>query len=326
MAAIPPAATRARLSPRNHTRRLSARRVRSAPRVPSQIHELLVSILTNDPSIIVALARSAGLELPDDTAVRCVSVSIPNPIPDLRSDGLAAFERGGRAVLALPVEVQLRVDPQKWRSWPRYSTEAHWHYGVPVALLVVTPYENVAAWARRGCSLGYSIPEFRPLVIGPEAVPVIASEDEARRRPGLATLSALAHSDNERVVRAALGAIGELPDEERVVYCEAIMGKVDAAMKATLSKELIEKWEFEPWFLEMLFARDLRERYEAGLAEGVAEGEGRGRAAVLLRLLAARFGEVLPEIGERVHRASADEIDRWAVRVLDARSLEDVFG
>jgi hypothetical protein len=65
---------------------------------------------------------------------------------------------------------------------------------------------------------------------------------------------------------------------------------------------------------------------EQGRAEGLEKGRLEGRADVLLRLVAARFGAPARSITERVRAASADQIDQWTERILTASSLTDLFG
>ncbi len=60
-------------------------------------------------------------------------------------------------------------------------------------------------------------------------------------------------------------------------------------------------------------------------AKGLAEGEARGKAQILLRLLEARFGPLAQETIMRVRAGSPADLDRWAVQVLDAKTLDDVF-
>lgn len=62
--------------------------------------------------------------------------------------------------------------------------------------------------------------------------------------------------------------------------------------------------------------------------ERLAKQEGReeGGRALLMRLLNRRFGPLPEALGERVQRASSGDLDTWADRVLDARSLDEVFG
>jgi Domain of unknown function (DUF4351)/Putative transposase, YhgA-like len=62
-----------------------------------------------------------------------------------------------------------------------------------------------------------------------------------------------------------------------------------------------------------------------GMAEGKAEGRAEGRAELLQRLLERRFGPLPRDVSDRLATASIDELDRWALRVLDARELAFVF-
>ena len=62
-----------------------------------------------------------------------------------------------------------------------------------------------------------------------------------------------------------------------------------------------------------------------GKAEGKAEGEVLGRAAVLLRQLGKRFGPLAVDIEARIRSATANDLDRWADRLLDATSIGEVF-
>jgi len=62
-----------------------------------------------------------------------------------------------------------------------------------------------------------------------------------------------------------------------------------------------------------------------GMATGIATGIASSRIEVLLRLLAKRFGAPTPATIQRVHAAPLHEIDRWTDRMLDAKTLDDVF-
>ncbi|MBT8421193.1 MAG: DUF4351 domain-containing protein [Gammaproteobacteria bacterium] len=74
------------------------------------------------------------------------------------------------------------------------------------------------------------------------------------------------------------------------------------------------------------FARDIEKKVRHNaLLEGEAIGETRGEAKLLLRMLPRRFGPLSDEITERVYGADRNTIEVWADRVLDAKSLDDVF-
>ena len=67
-----------------------------------------------------------------------------------------------------------------------------------------------------------------------------------------------------------------------------------------------------------------------GRIEGVAEGEVRGfakgEAKSLTRLLERRFGPLPAAVKTRVGGANLSQLDAWIDRVLDAKSLDSVFG
>ena len=68
------------------------------------------------------------------------------------------------------------------------------------------------------------------------------------------------------------------------------------------------------------------EGYAEGRAEGYAEGRAEGFAKGLLDLLAKRFGPVPKAMKKRIASAGVREVRRWALRVLDASSIEEVCG
>lgn len=80
--------------------------------------------------------------------------------------------------------------------------------------------------------------------------------------------------------------------------------------------------------LHMALERNLQRPEETIMSTATRiqqEGEARGRAETLLRLLGRRFGVIAPELTARVRAASIDDLDRWTDRVLDAATLEAVF-
>ncbi|MBK8978824.1 MAG: Rpn family recombination-promoting nuclease/putative transposase [Planctomycetes bacterium] len=70
---------------------------------------------------------------------------------------------------------------------------------------------------------------------------------------------------------------------------------------------------------------DMTSTYDQLLNQGRTEGRAEGRAEILLEQLTRRFGPPSAELVERVHTADADALRRWATRVLDATSLDDVL-
>lgn len=60
-------------------------------------------------------------------------------------------------------------------------------------------------------------------------------------------------------------------------------------------------------------------------AEGVALGKAEGKAEMLLRLLRRRFGSLPAEAKARIESADADQLDRWADRLMDGGALADIL-
>jgi hypothetical protein len=76
----------------------------------------------------------------------------------------------------------------------------------------------------------------------------------------------------------------------------------------------------------MTFSEVIVERARTkALAEGELKGELKGRLATLLQLLNLKFGDISPDVRERVATASELEITRWAGAILTAMTIEDVF-
>lgn len=73
------------------------------------------------------------------------------------------------------------------------------------------------------------------------------------------------------------------------------------------------------------FERGLEKGREQGRGEGIGQGIEQGRSQILLELLAHRFGALDEAIIARVKSGSPADVDRWARRVLDARTLDEVF-
>jgi predicted transposase YdaD len=62
-----------------------------------------------------------------------------------------------------------------------------------------------------------------------------------------------------------------------------------------------------------------------GREDGQRQGLIEGQRKLVLQLLARRFGVLPPEIEQRVAKAEMSELQDWAMRLLDARSLDEVF-
>ena len=62
-----------------------------------------------------------------------------------------------------------------------------------------------------------------------------------------------------------------------------------------------------------------------GMQKGMEKGIEKGRAQILLDLLTHRFGPLPKAIVARIESGPSTDIDRWARRVLEAGTLDEVF-
>lgn len=69
----------------------------------------------------------------------------------------------------------------------------------------------------------------------------------------------------------------------------------------------------------------IRPLIEKGRQEGRQLGRQQGGQEQLLKQLTGKFGLVPEWASERVHKASAEQLDRWALRVLREITLEDTL-
>jgi hypothetical protein len=63
-----------------------------------------------------------------------------------------------------------------------------------------------------------------------------------------------------------------------------------------------------------------------GIQQGMQQGMQRGEALALQRLLSKRFGQIPAPVTEQISSASAQQIEHWLDQVLEASSLESLFG
>ena len=90
-----------------------------------------------------------------------------------------------------------------------------------------------------------------------------------------------------------------------------------------LELELVkEARKYIPFVIDLMENRIYRNRHERGLADGRAEGERKVLRAQLKKL----FGRLPVWPQKRLDEATAEQIEGWSLKLLDAGKLEDVLG
>ncbi|MGK3965067.1 hypothetical protein WMF38_12900 [Sorangium sp. So ce118] len=284
--------------------------------MPSVTHEALVELFKNRPTLAAEMLQDAlGQSVPAFTEARIVSSDLTEILPsDRRADVIVVLLVGEqqRPAMAIVVEVQLGVDPDKPYAWPVYVTQTRARHRCPTRLLAVTIDPEIARWCSRPIDTGHPGWILTPLVLGPEGVPVVTDAEQATAAPEVVVLSAMAHGQGdaaEAIGVAFLAAAAGLDQERRTMYGDLVLSSLNAAARRTLEAMMKAGYEFQSEF-----ARSY-----------VAKGEIKAKAQAVLAVLEARGLEVPAEVRERV-LASTDlaELDGWIRRaavVSDAREL-----
>jgi hypothetical protein len=291
----------------------------------SQLHESHLLLFRNQPALAAELIRGAlGVELPAFGEAREASADLTEVQPaEYRADMVIELWADGVPVYGIVVEVQLAAKDRKRFVWPAYVANLRARLECPVSLLVVASEDAVARWAEKTVCLG-GLHYFTPYVLGPSSVPEVKDESQALENPELAVLSAMAHGRDANSARATEIALAARKASEGLdwdrsrMYLDLIMSSLGEAAREALTTMAKQKYEYQSDFVRNYVAE--------GRAEGIAVGEVRGRAALILRQLITRFGRVESQVDERIQRASVDELDAIGERLLTAQTLQDALG
>lgn len=284
--------------------------------MPSVSHDWLLQLFHNRPSLAPELLRQAlHVDLPNFTEVQIYSADLTDVQPTEYRADLVLRLLNGTEVLGVVVEVQLSPDRRKRFVWPVYVATLRARLECPVCLLVVTVDEAIARWAAQAIEMGGGN-RFVPLVLRPSGVPEVTDEAQARADPELAVLSAMAHgkdADIEKAVRialAALTAVRDLDDDRFKMYFDLIDKSHSEVARRAMQAMDPRKYEYQGEFAR---------RY-------VAEGEAKGRAALVIRQLVSRFGPLPQQAESRIAQASVEELDEMGERLLRAQTLDEALG
>ena len=100
-----------------------------------------------------------------------------------------------------------------------------------------------------------------------------------------------------------------------------LLPEVDEILKGTAMLETnMDRWEAQA------IAKGILQGKLEGKLEGKREGKLEGESTLLERLLVKRFGPLSEEKRARLRGATADQLEHWAERILEASSLADLFG
>lgn len=284
--------------------------------MPSQLHEVLVTLFRERPELAAELLTGAlGMRLPEYREARLEPSDATDLAPtEYRADAVVVLSDGGRPVLAVVVEIQLSRDPTKAWSWPVYLATLRARLRAPTALLVLCPDRGVARWCSTEIEMGHPGWVLRPLVVGPDVVPIVVDPLEACRSPELAVLSVMAHGDHgnlDQALDALMKGLEKLDDDRARLYADVALAALPAAARARL-EELMSIGTYE---------------YQSGFARRYyGQGKVEGEAEAVLKVLAARGVTVPDEARARIAGCTdLDELDTWLTRAVSISTIDELF-
>jgi hypothetical protein len=278
-------------------------------------HEAMHRIFQEDPGVFARAFKALNIPFPAPISAAVLSPDVTE-IQSLerRIDSLMRFETADDGAYLVVIEAQSRKDPKKPGAWAYYAAHLQEKYKVPVVLLVVCQDAANARWAAAPAHFG--LPQWqtltiRPLVVGPQNVPVITSVAEASRDIPLATLPVITHARDPEVeeMLTMLAAALRTTDEETArVFAELTeLGLGDTAAAQIWSKIMVADTSFFRSHTSQVFR-----------AQGYAEG--------LLDLLVGREIEVSDEVRDRIEACEDRELAKlWLIRALTVGRAEGIF-
>ncbi|MFB9236554.1 hypothetical protein ACFFWC_13500 [Plantactinospora siamensis] len=296
--------------------------------MPSQQHEALIELFRHRPALATELLTGPlGIPIPAYQQIHLDSGELPDLIPtEYRADAVITLLRGDHPVLSVVIEVQLRPDGRKRRSWPVYLTTLHARSGCPVMLLVVCADGRTATWCANPITIGHPGWILTPLVVGPHRIPAVTDPVQAGDNPELAVLSALshgAHPDRDKILHALVSGLNTIDRDHAALYADVVLAALPQAARHHLEALMISStYEYQSDFARRYFGQGKAE----GIAEGRTEGKAEGEATALLAVLAARGIDVSDAARQRITGCTdTDQLETWIRRATTAASINDIL-
>ena len=281
--------------------------------MPSISHEAPLELLRGDPRLAAVLLHGLDIPIPADPGAAMAPSELTASVPtELRADAVVMLSGADGARLAVVVEIQLRYDSRKRFSWPSYLTQVRAAHRCPAVLLVICLSTATAARCRTPIATGHPGFDLVPLVIDPLTIPDPNGPAAATAGPELAVLAVLTGAldlNQDSARRLVLASLANLDDSRLATYTVLVRSAVSQSARQALEDLMTTK--FRDTFVDRL----------------LAEGEAKGEARAILRVLAARGLEVPAKVREQVLSCTdTSQLETWTDRAAIAVSVEEVFG
>ncbi|GAA0944265.1 hypothetical protein [Virgisporangium aurantiacum] len=289
-------------------------------------HEALIDLIRQRPeSVADLLRRQFDVKVPDFRRAVLLPADLTNVMPtEYRADAVIAFEDPDpdveEPVYAVVVEVQLRPLARKKYVWPVYVATVHARLECPVSILVICPDLAVAKWAAIPISTGEPGLLLELVALGPDQVPVVATEDDVVDCRELAVLSALAHGGEHPglVLPVLVASLERFNPEDAQVYLQLVAQALPVA-----ARNLLEEMMGTVQVSDIEFAKTVLPRTYARL---MAEGQAEGEIQAILAVLKARNVEVPEFLRTRISTCTdLEQLEIWIARAATATTIDELF-
>ncbi|MFF3225236.1 hypothetical protein ACFYV7_20760 [Nocardia suismassiliense] len=282
--------------------------------MPSIHHEAPLELLRHNPELAAALLADTGIQLPAGATatISDSNLSTCNP-PEFRADAVTLLRGIDGDKLAVITESQSAPPKRgKRRAWPAYVAVAQSQHDCDAVLVVIAASRATAHACGRTIHTGHPGFSLAPIVIGPHNTPDPTDPAFAGVAPELTVLAALTHAldlteDANR--RLVLDKLSTLDRETRTTYTRFVRHAASDAARKALE--------------ELMASPTYRDDWVDGLLD---QGEARGEAKSLLRVLAARGFPVADDLRARILSTSdTAQLEAWLDKAAVAKSLDAVF-
>ncbi|MCZ4514414.1 hypothetical protein O3Q52_41055 [Streptomyces sp. ActVer] len=218
----------------------------------------------------------------------------------------------------LVLESQGKKDERKRGSWPYYLSYLYEKYRCEPVLVVMTQSSSTARWAAQPIRFGlpgWSSLVVRPMVLGPDNVPVITDEKEAAQDVSLAVLSAITHGGGPRAA-AILGPLAAALETVDPAIAALLVQLVTSGLGDSQAKEI---WRDLMAPVNYFFRHPVAEqvRHETRVEDHVE---------MTLKILELRGLQVTDSVRVRVRACSdLDQLKTWSERAVHVADAMDLF-
>ena len=310
--------------------------------MPSPEHEAPLELIRQNPMVVAALLRRAGIKVPDDVTatVGSADMSIVTAKQAIGDNLTILTDTAGRAIRVTINEPQRTKEDSKCWSWPVYLTVARSRYKCAATLLVICYDKRTADWARQPIETGHPDFVLRPVVIDASNTPDPADPALAEVAPELVVLAAHTGAldlDDAQARDLVTATVSSLDKDRAVLYASLILNVASTSARSAL-EDLMTTAGIKIYPAAVQFAENLERLKEEAKAEGRALGEAEGRALgeaegrasgeveMLLLIVAKRGIAVDDETRDRILACTdTATIESWADRVLTGTTAAEIF-